>query len=120
MFVLFSTKRVMMCPAIDNPASCEIGAVIRFLHAKNMSAAEIHLELCVVYGQHVVSEGTVRQWCKMFEDRRTNFHNEERSGRPFVMSDKLVQRVDQNVCEIRRFTISGLPCEFSQISHTVL
>jgi hypothetical protein len=35
----------MMCSATDNPASCEIGAVIRFLHAKNMSAAEIHLEL---------------------------------------------------------------------------
>jgi hypothetical protein len=36
----------MMCPAIDNPASCEILAIIRFLHTKNMSAAEIHRELC--------------------------------------------------------------------------
>jgi hypothetical protein len=35
----------MMCPAIDNPTSCEIRAVIPFLHAKDMSAAEIHLEL---------------------------------------------------------------------------
>jgi hypothetical protein len=34
-----------MCPAIDNPASCEICAFTRFLHAKNMSAAEIHHEL---------------------------------------------------------------------------
>jgi hypothetical protein len=34
-----------MCPAIDNPASCEICAVIRLLHAKNMSAAEIHRDL---------------------------------------------------------------------------
>jgi hypothetical protein len=34
-----------MSAAIDNPASCEIRAVIRFLHAKNMSAAEIHREL---------------------------------------------------------------------------
>jgi hypothetical protein len=34
----------MMCPAIDNPASCEIRAVIRFLHAKNMNAADIHHE----------------------------------------------------------------------------
>jgi hypothetical protein len=29
---------------IDNPASCEIGALIRFIHAKNMSAAEIYSE----------------------------------------------------------------------------
>jgi hypothetical protein len=54
-----------MCPAIDNPASCEIRAVIRFLHAKNMSAADMHRELCTVYGQNVMSEGTVRQWCSV-------------------------------------------------------
>jgi hypothetical protein len=36
----------MRCPAIDNPASCEIRAVIRFLGAKNMSAAEILRDLC--------------------------------------------------------------------------
>jgi hypothetical protein len=35
----------MMCPAIDNPASCEIRAVIRFIRAKNMSAAEIQREI---------------------------------------------------------------------------
>jgi hypothetical protein len=41
----------MMSPAIDNPASCEIHAVIHLLHAENMSAAEIHCELCAVYSQ---------------------------------------------------------------------
>jgi hypothetical protein len=50
-----------MCPAIDNPTIYEIRAIIRFLHAKNMNAAEIHRELCAVYGQNVASEGTVRQ-----------------------------------------------------------
>jgi hypothetical protein len=58
-----------MCPAIDNPASCKICAVIHFLHAKNMNAAEIHCELrAAVYGQNVISEGTLRQWCRMFKD----------------------------------------------------
>jgi hypothetical protein len=66
-----------MCPAIDNPASCEIRAVIRFLHAKNVNAAEIHRELCAVYGQNVMSEGTVRQCRRMFSDGRTNVHDEE-------------------------------------------
>jgi hypothetical protein len=42
----------MMCPTIDNPASCEICAVISFLHAKDKSAAEIHRELReAVYGK---------------------------------------------------------------------
>jgi hypothetical protein len=49
----------MLCPQIDNPASCEIRAVIRLLHAKDMSSVEIHRELCAVYGQNVMSEGTV-------------------------------------------------------------
>jgi hypothetical protein len=65
-----------MCPAIDNPISNEICPVIHFPHAKNMSAVEIHCELCMVYGQDVMSEGTVRQWCGMFKDGRTNVHNE--------------------------------------------
>jgi hypothetical protein len=41
-----------MCPAIDNPASCEISAVIRFLHVKNMSFHEMNRELCTVYCQN--------------------------------------------------------------------
>jgi hypothetical protein len=62
----------MMRPAIDNPARCEIRANVRFLHAKNMSAAEIPRELSVIYGQSIMSEGTIRQWCKMFKDGRAN------------------------------------------------
>jgi hypothetical protein len=55
----------MTCPAIDNPTSCEIHAIIRFLHTKSMTSADIHRELCAIYGQNVMSEGTVRQWCRM-------------------------------------------------------
>jgi hypothetical protein len=86
----------MMCPAIDNPASCEMRAVICFLHVRNMSATEINHALCVVYGQTVMSEGTVRQGCRMFKDGRTNVDDEERSGQPPVVSNALVQSVDQN------------------------
>jgi hypothetical protein len=42
-----------------------------------------------------MSEGTVRQWCGMFKDGRANVHNEEPSGQPSVVSDDLVQSVDQ-------------------------
>jgi hypothetical protein len=49
----------MMCAAIDNTASYEIRTVMHFFHAKNMSAVEIHRELYTVYGQNIISEGTV-------------------------------------------------------------
>jgi hypothetical protein len=54
-------------------------AVIRFLHAKNKTAAKIHRELCAVYGQ--------RQWCRMFKGGRKIVHDEELSGLPVIRSD---------------------------------
>jgi hypothetical protein len=96
----------MVCHATDNHANCEIRAVIPFLHVKNLNAAEIHRELCAVYGQNVMSDVTVKQWCRMFKDGRTNVHGEERSVGPSVMSDDLVQSVDQKICERRHFIIS--------------
>jgi hypothetical protein len=50
-----------MYPAISNPPSCEIHAVISFLNAKKMSAAKIYCELWPAYGQNVMNEGTVGQ-----------------------------------------------------------
>jgi hypothetical protein len=76
--------------------------------------------LAAAYGQNVMSGGTVRQWCRMFKDGQTNVHDEERSGQPSVVSDDLVQSVDQNICERQRFTISELSCEFPNISRPVL
>jgi hypothetical protein len=77
-----------MCLAIDNSASGQIRAVIRFLQTKKMSAAEIHCKLCTaVYDQNVTSEGSERQRCRMFEDGQTNVHNNERSGRLAICSD---------------------------------
>jgi hypothetical protein len=36
----------MVYPAIKNPANCEVRTAAHFLHAKYMSDAEIHRELC--------------------------------------------------------------------------
>jgi transposase len=102
----------MLCLAIDNPASCEIRTVIRFLHAINMNAAEIHNELCAVYGKNIMSKGTVRRCCRMFKDGRTNVHNEERNGRPSAVSDNFIQSFDQKNCERRHFTIQKFRVNF--------
>jgi hypothetical protein len=45
-----------MCAAIKNPASYKVRAVIWLLYAIQMSAADIHRELCVVYGPNIMSE----------------------------------------------------------------
>jgi hypothetical protein len=88
-----------MCSAIDNLTSCEICAVIHFLHVKNMSVAEIHRELWVVKSQNM-SEGTVKdngiECSKMGEQMFTV--KSEVVDRPSVASDDLVQNVDQKIC----------------------
>jgi len=47
---------------------------------ENHKPNEIHRQLCKVYGNEVMSEGGVRQWCIMFKYGRTNVHDEEQSG----------------------------------------
>ena len=64
-----------MCAAINNPASCEVRAVIRFLLARNNNAAEIHRQLCEGYGPNVMSDSKVRQWCHFFKEVRTNVYD---------------------------------------------
>jgi hypothetical protein len=50
---------------IDNPADCEVRSVIRFLNAQNVHAIDIHRQLMAVYGEGVMTESSVRKWCRM-------------------------------------------------------
>ena len=105
-----------MCAAINNPASCKVRAVIRFLLARNNNAAEIYRQLCEVYGPNVMSDSKVRQWCLLFEEGRTNVHDEE----PSVMTDDLVEKMNTTLRGNSRFTISELSLEFPQVSRSVI
>jgi transposase len=104
-----------MCAAIETLGKCEIHAVIRFLQAEGHSAAEIHCRMSAVYRPNFMSEKCVMEWCRKFCDGRTDVHDEGGQGRPSLVTDDLVQRVDEVVCERRRFTISELSLEFSQV-----
>jgi hypothetical protein len=57
----------------------------------------MYCELCTIYSQDVMSERAVNQWCRMFEDWRTNVHDEEQRGWPPVVSDGLGLIVDQKI-----------------------
>jgi len=47
-------------------------------------------------------------------------HDEARSGRPSLVNDDLLCKVNERVHDNRRFTISDLSLHFSQISRTLL
>jgi len=94
--------------------------VILFLLARNNNAAEIHRQLCDVSGPNVMSESKVRQWCHLFKEGRTNVHDEERSSRPSVITDDLMEKVNTTIRGNRRFIISELSLKFPQVSRSVI
>ncbi|GBM73885.1 hypothetical protein AVEN_40147-1 [Araneus ventricosus] len=109
-----------MFKTIADPADCEVRSVIRFLKAKNVKPAEIHPHLVEICGENAMTDGMVRKWIRQFNDGRTNVHDEARSGRPSVVNDGLVAKVNEKIRENRRFTVRMLRVEFPQISRTVL
>ncbi|GFX77838.1 HTH_48 domain-containing protein [Trichonephila clavipes] len=95
-----------MPPPIQNPADCKVRAVIRFICAQGFKSVDIHHQISEVYGANIMSDGMM--------------HDEERSGRPSVITDELIQKVDCKVKENRRFTISSLAEKFPAVSRSVL
>jgi len=71
----------------ENPDTCETQSVIHFLNAKNMTLAEIHHQLCDVYGEHVMSSSMVQRWVRLFNEGCENVHDDLRSGRPSVVNE---------------------------------
>jgi hypothetical protein len=109
-----------MFKMIERPADCEIRSVIHFLNAKNVKPADIHRQICEVYGENAMNDGMVRKWVRQFNEGRENVHDEARSGRPSVVNDDLVCAVDSKVHKDRQFTILSLSLHFPQISRTIL
>jgi len=105
-----------MAKRIENPADCEIRAVIRFLQAKNIQPADIHRHVCEVYGEGAMSDSMVRRWCWQFESGQDNVHDDKRSSRPSVVTPDLVQQIEVKIRENRCFTIMDLAEFFLNVS----
>ena len=106
-----------MFKTIEGAADCEIRSVIRFLNTGNVLPSEIQHQICQVYGDNAMSDGMVRKWVRTFNEVRENVHDEARSGRPSLVNDDLVHKVNERVSDDRRLTISDL--HFPQISRTL-
>ena len=81
-----------MFKMIERPADCEIRSVIRFLNARNVKPADIHRQICEVYGENAMSVGKLRQWVRKFNEGPDNVHDEPRSGRSPVVTGGYVLR----------------------------
>lgn len=99
---------------------CEIRSVIRFLTLRNESAASIHRQLVETYESEVMTRQHVTKWVRLFKEGRTDTHDEERCGRPSVISDELLQQVEEKVRDDRRVTLDALSENFPHISRSLL
>jgi len=109
-----------MFTTIEGAADCETQSVIRFLNTRNVLPNEIHHQICQVYGDNAMGDGMVRKWVRMFSEGQENVHDEAQSGRPSLVNDNLVRKVNKRVRDDRCFTISDLSLHFPQISRTLL
>jgi len=73
-----------------------------------------------VYGDNAMSDGMVRKWVRMFNEGRENVHDEARSGRPSLVNDDFVRKVNERVRDDSRFTISDLSLHLPHTLRTLI
>ena len=84
----------------ESPAKCEVLSVIRCLNAKGERSPEICKHIVSVYG-NVKNRQNVTKWCREFSEIRTDVHDEQRSGRPSLISDALLRETEEEICANR-------------------
>jgi hypothetical protein len=83
-------------------------------------SADVHRQLCEVYGEHAMSDSVVRRWVRHFNEWRKKVHDDTRSGRSSVVHEDLVRAMEEKNQDNRRFTISSLSLCFPQISRSLV
>lgn len=64
------------------------------------SPIEIYKQIKKVYGESAMNEPSVGKWYIMFNEHRTNVHDDERSGRPSLITDELKKQMDDKFLEV--------------------
>jgi hypothetical protein len=85
-----------MSAPIRSPAKCVVRSVIRSLNAKGECPAEIHKQTVALYG-NIMNWQNVTKWYREFSEGRTDVHDEQRSGRPSLISDNLLQEIEVEI-----------------------
>jgi histone-lysine N-methyltransferase SETMAR len=106
-----------LCLKMAKNSEIEQRAVIKFLSKEGNSAPNIYKRLKAVYDDTALSRKTVYRWIERFESGRESISDEQRKGRPKVVSDKVhVEVIQQMILNDRRVTLETLS-ENSGISH---
>jgi transposase len=102
-----------MAAPIQSPAKCEVRSVIRFLSGNSQK------KIVAVYG-NVMNRLNVTKRCREFSEGRTDVHDEQRNGRPSLISCHLLQEIEGEIRANRRVTIKELHHIIPEVSKTTI
>ena len=94
-------------------------SIIQFLNTKGERPVEIHKQIVAVYG-NVMKRQNVTKWCHEFFEGRTDIHNKQRSSRPSLNSDDLLQEIEGEMCANRHMTKRELHHIIPKMSKTTI
>lgn len=99
-------------------------SVIKFLAHEGVLACDIRRRLVSAYGPDLMNCQNVAKRVRVSRSvvRRvsTNVHDKEKSGRPFLVSDDFIQKVDQIIREDRRRILDEIQDKCANIYRTIL
>jgi histone-lysine N-methyltransferase SETMAR len=108
-----------MATPIQSPSKCKALSIIRFLSVKDEHPAEIHKQIVAVYGS-VMKRQNVTKLCREFSEGRIDVHDEQRSDRPSLIPDDLLQEIEGEIRTNRRLTVRELHHIISEVSKTTI
>jgi hypothetical protein len=85
-----------MATLIESPSKCEVHSLIWFLNPSGRPV-EIDKQIFAVYFD-IMNRQNVTKWCREFSEGRTDVHNKQRSGKPSLISDDLIQKIEGEIC----------------------
>ncbi|KAG5323444.1 GVQW3 protein, partial [Pseudoatta argentina] len=106
--------------SIQSPAKCEIRSVIRYLVWKRKTPVEVYNEVKTAYGDKGMNRTSVFKWCREFKNGRTSVYDYQRSGRLSILTDDIVEKIENALRDDRRLTMDELSAMFPQISRSLL
>ncbi|KAG5314668.1 MOS1T transposase, partial [Pseudoatta argentina] len=106
--------------SIQSPAKCEIRSVIRYLVWKGKTPVEVYNEVKTAYGDKGMNRTSVFKWCREFKNGRTSVHDDQRSGRPSILTDDIVENIENALRDDRRLPVDELSAMFPQIARSLL
>ncbi len=88
--------------------------VIRYLTAHGESPSAIYWQLAEVYSD-VVMYDVVKRWRCLFLEGRTSLADDERSGRPSVITEDAINKVQALIDGDRRITVAEIKRDFNDV-----